>query len=65
MWQPIATAPRDGTDILVCAFGATMLVVAFDNEAKNPEFPWLTLDGPGYNKDAPTHWMPLPTPPTC
>lgn len=53
-WQPIETAPKDGTDFLAtdgktvvyCIWSGT--ICAFD---------W---------KDAsqPTHWMPLPAPPT-
>lgn len=63
MWQSIETAPKDGTDILVCAWTDTMIVVFFDDEAKDPNYPWGTLDGPNYHKDAPTHWMQLPDPP--
>jgi hypothetical protein len=60
-WQPIETAPKNGDDILVYAFGNCMLVVCFD--AENELHPWMRLDGPSYHKDAPTHWMPLPEPP--
>lgn len=61
MWQPIETAPRDGNEFLVWMFGNSMAVVYFIDT--NEEFPWATMDGPGYNKNAPTHWMPLPAPP--
>lgn len=70
-WQPIETAPRDGTWILVRqsdVLEPSVAVCAFDPECseggwwmccdgKNPEIP---LRGP-----SPTHWMPLPAlPPT-
>ena len=58
-WRPIETAPKNGDDILVAMWGNTALVVSWDNE--NPEYPWITLDGPSYAKEAPTHWMPIPT----
>jgi hypothetical protein len=67
-WQPIATAPKDGTDVLLfaregeCApsvyvgrwstsawYGAAW--VAYEHRS---ETEYLT----------PTHWMPLPAPPT-
>ena len=59
IWWPMDLAPRDGTDILVVLWGTTLLVLSYD--AENEEHPWLTLDGPAYHKDAPTHWMPLPS----
>jgi hypothetical protein len=62
-WQPIETAPKDGTDILVSLWGGeNMLVLCYNDE--NPKYPWMSLDGPSYHKDAPTHWMALPMPPT-
>ena len=62
-WQPIETAPKDGNDILVAAFGNSILVVAYDENMQHPDYPWITLDGPRYHREAPTHWMPLPEPP--
>jgi hypothetical protein len=59
-WQPIETAPKDGTDILVWMFGNSMAVVFYDD---NLDHPWHTMDGPAYHKEAPTHWMPVPEPP--
>ena len=65
-WQPIATAPQDGTRILA------YLVI------RGIGFPWIdiismggmTWNCPNANQDAvdrgdvfPTHWMPLPAPP--
>lgn len=55
-WQPIETAPRDGTPILVYenyGKGVVMTVMV----AVKGNFPG---DGWLWN---PTHWMPLPEPP--
>ncbi len=64
-WQPIATAPRDGTDILLTDgetvaqasdwAGEWMLNIG-DNKCCHTT--WKSLCEP------PTHWMPLPPPPT-
>lgn len=52
-WQPIATAPRDGTRI----------IVAWANGAVESAQFW-TRDGKwnGHSRTNPTHWMPLPAP---
>lgn len=54
MWQPIKTAPKDGTEVLVYAGG---FFVAYWNGRS-----WD--DGDFYDHiDDVTHWMPLPDPP--
>jgi len=60
IWQPIETAPRDGTSVLVYSskwFPGTndcdIAFVAFGV--------WETLEG--MRNMNPTHWMPLPSPP--
>ena len=58
-WRPISTAPRDGTEVLADTSGLGRVVVYWDDE----ESQWGT--GLGYlDRGAPTHWMPLPPPPT-
>jgi hypothetical protein len=70
-WQPIESAPRDGTLVLLWApdyrEDAPSLgswcerVGAWDADSGTME------DGPAWSNDAcsgPTHWMPLPAPPT-
>lgn len=62
-WQPMETAPRDGTSVLVCT-PRTMHVVYWIE--KDIEY-WHVTDnkhGPfPLRGPSPTHWMPLPEPP--
>ena len=64
-WQPIETAPKDGTDILVMT-GETMHVVRWINIHGDFDY-WAVDDnkhGPfTLRGKAPTHWLPLPEPP--
>ena len=65
-WQPIETAPKDGTDILIkrevldeCL---AYRVVSWDMTALN-EFNWHVNDscaGFNHHNEFPTHWMNLP-----
>ena len=68
-WQPIETAPRDGTNIVVHAprrgngtkrrsrNGCVMNVAHFEEG-------WGWLSTPGDYQAQATHWMPLPPPPS-
>lgn len=62
-WQPIETAPRDGTEIIGRA-GLWVEVTAFFKGTKPWERKeaWVTSnDDEGYAQDfKPTHWLPLP-----
>lgn len=75
-WLPIATAPKDGTHILVYpALAAFPLVVSWERPARTP--PMMRARGEetghfGFWRVAmsqakvpydPTHWMPCPSPP--
>lgn len=57
-WQPISTAPRDGTRLLLWAPSWSQ---------PNTGHPYPRGWGPMYELgpwlDQPTHWMPLPEPP--
>jgi hypothetical protein len=67
-WQPIETAPKDGTTILTLNDGCVRL--SRWNEEKhhaNPKPYWGFLGpwGTRYQREhQPTHWMPLPEPPS-
>lgn len=78
-WQPISTAPRDGTYILVARVGEDIGVAPIEivEWCSMERFHWENVEGDLYRKvfDAPeelwngnghraTHWMPLPPPPT-
>jgi hypothetical protein len=74
-WQPIETAPKDGT--LICAYGIAHGDYGY-TEAESTEFKirWRkNMAGCGmweidditpryFNGFTPKHWMPLPDPPT-
>jgi hypothetical protein len=76
-WQPIATAPRDGTKILVWIHQWAGEIHGVANATGNEiaywangtsDFPgadwWVCAGGDGYATWCrPTHWMPLPAPP--
>lgn len=53
-WMPIETAPRDGTAMLVYTAGENINCMAYYEHG---------FDSFGDGED-PTHWMPLPEPPT-
>lgn len=60
-WQPIETAPKDGYDILVSrSYLGEPVRLAFWDEARGGQ--WSIW--PGRECIDPTHWMPLPSPPT-
>ena len=79
-WQPIESAPRDGTVILIASCFGTE--VAWWEDAE-PTFKWRIFDSTdltpsgccdmedddrvpvnGAHAGHPTHWAPLPSPPT-
>ena len=71
-WQPIESAPKDGTSILACVSGyvpSQVQWVEFDGVGKWSDDPEMFMEeyhfrayfsGTAYD---PTHWMPLPTSP--
>ncbi len=60
-WQPIETAPRDGTEVLTFGKHGTSVLFWDDEYAAEKcwreKSAWLAL------RDEPTHWMPLPPAP--
>lgn len=73
-WQPIESAPKDGTHILVVRAGENEIEITEwctqehfrwehvkdDLWRKIPEKPYEFWNGNGHRA---THWMPLPAPP--
>ena len=56
-WQPIDTAPRDGTAVLLCHPAWDMFEVGVYNAVARR---WQQRTGDLI--DTPTHWTPLPDP---
>jgi hypothetical protein len=68
-WQPIETAPKDGTLILVFVPPSDYSIGWYNTEKynKNPR-PFWGRHNANHSKTVcrsrpPTHWMPLPEPP--
>jgi hypothetical protein len=59
-WQPIETAPKDGTSFL---FFAKDWGVRGPGECKRDGDRWWAFGGMGGMECFPTHWMPLPAHP--
>ncbi len=69
-WQPIDTAPKDGTEVLVYFGGRVGVKSAAWTGSSSGLTIWCVDDekhGPfpvrGYSEPYPTHWMPLPAAP--
>ncbi len=73
-WQPIETAPKDGTNILVYDppseyYSGGIFIVFWDREYKRSSKTWCVIcsedgeTGSWATISHPTHWMPLPEPP--
>lgn len=60
-WQPIETAPKDGTKVLLWDDGVTI------GEWSENVHPWNDgnwwVEGGQVTTQTATHWMPLPEPP--
>jgi len=72
-WRPFNTAPETGNVILVYRPDAGVFTAHYVEEdahlsnAMNPpegDFFWFSTSGEDLTDDLPTHWMPLPSPPT-
>lgn len=59
-WQPIETAPKDGTVILLYRYlrGSLSFVIGYaTNDGIKPI--WMEYSAP-FKTIEPTHWMPMP-----
>ena len=61
LWQPIATAPTDGTEIIV-GWEGRMVSGGFWFSRRQA---WVTPHGHYIRAASPTHWLPLPDPPAA
>ena len=62
-WRPIETAPRDGTKVLLCeADQPTEIVLGW--WLQNAWRDYGDIGCGGFDDYNPTHWMPLPEPPS-
>lgn len=64
-WQPIETAPKNGTEVLTWGVRRGMDIAVYDPGSENEEYAWTcTSSGMSLDHESrPTHWMPLPEPP--
>ena len=64
-WQPIETAKKDGTCMLVACTNGAVYAVRWGSL---PDDEWVVVGGSdlsvGCVRRIPTHWMPLPAPPS-
>ena len=58
-WQPIETAPMDGTPLILGLITHGKVWRVFDG--RHNGLAWYAIDGTYI--PSPTHWMPLPVPP--
>lgn len=64
-WQPIETAPKDGTWILVWMPDRGVMVVSWGEHYRNDnEYGWMDYLDSFFELDEATHWMPSPEPPS-
>ena len=65
-WQPIETAPRDGTRVLLFGRGPYDDIEAFTGEFSFDRWLAAPNEASEYMPEScsPTHWIPLPEPPT-
>lgn len=61
-WQPIETAPKDGTKFFACGLKYNFWPPK-SVEYHTADHLWMDSWGCEYDLDRFTHWMPLPTPP--
>ena len=59
-WQPIETAPKAGTEILLWLEWGEMVIARWKNT--DPVYPWSNQYN-GYPEGRVDYWMPLPEPP--
>jgi hypothetical protein len=66
-WQPIETAPKDGTAVLLWIAGRQRVAIGLWNTQEylkrpKPHWDWSASSYTNHLY-APSHWLPLPAPP--
>jgi hypothetical protein len=62
-WQPIETAPKDGTVVLLYWPTMGIYVYPLAGFHMGDEYGWELSANREYGEVMPTHWMPMPAPP--
>lgn len=62
-WQPIETAPKDGTSLMVWCADREIVTLAFWLEGNDVRKGYWSGHYETITPDEPTHWQPLPQPP--
>lgn len=66
-WQPIKTAPKDGTKVLAFEQSKYYPIFHVASWNKDDHFWFVARKGEGYEEQIitihPSHWQPLPQPP--
>lgn len=62
-WQPIKTAPRDGTPVLLW-LDDRLIEARWNEIAETWKARWAEIDDYGLTVDGATAWMPVPDPPS-
>lgn len=63
-WRTIDSAPKDGTDILVWKPHHLVVIARWTGHGYIGGPCWFSAYYSAPMPDAPTHWMPMPQPPT-
>lgn len=66
-WLPFATAPDDGSEILVYREDAGVFTAFFaeptDPTGEEDDWFWCSMNGEDLTGELPSHWMPFPEAP--
>ncbi len=67
-WQPIETAPKDGSEVLLFSPVKNVVYIGYHTKhATQPHEGWVMSQfnvDPYFTSWHPSHWMPLPPPPS-
>ena len=63
-WQPISSAPKDGTQVLLWQKGEGQFIGEYTFNQWWTDAEWANdIEGHFLPRCSPTHWQPLPPPP--